>query len=94
MWLQLVAANKLQKGDVVPAAQLAGIMAAKQTANLIPLCHSLPLSQVSPHMCKPSGVQPRNLPQWVSSRQQWLPGRGRASGLGLVMCAGHSPNHD
>ena len=44
--MQLVAANKLQKGDVIPTAQLAGIMAAKQTASLIPLCHSLPLSQV------------------------------------------------
>ena len=45
--VQLVATNKLQKGDVIPAAQLAGIMAAKQTASLIPLCHSLPLSQVA-----------------------------------------------
>ena len=49
---QLVAANKLQKGDVIPTAQLAGIMAAKQTASLIPLCHSLPLSQVR---CELSG---------------------------------------
>lgn len=43
---QLVAANKLKKGDVLPVAQLAGIMAAKQTANLIPLCHNVPLSKV------------------------------------------------
>jgi cyclic pyranopterin phosphate synthase len=36
----------LPKGDALVAAQLAGIMAAKQTASLIPLCHSLPLSSV------------------------------------------------
>jgi cyclic pyranopterin monophosphate synthase len=34
------------KGDVLGIARIAGIMAAKQTANLIPLCHPLPLSQV------------------------------------------------
>ncbi|WP_295613436.1 cyclic pyranopterin monophosphate synthase MoaC [Chamaesiphon sp. GL140_3_metabinner_50] len=34
------------KGDVLGIAKIAGIMAAKQTANLIPLCHPLPLSQV------------------------------------------------
>jgi len=34
------------KGDVLATARLAGIMAAKQTANLIPLCHPLPLHQV------------------------------------------------
>jgi len=37
----------LAKGDAFAAAQVAGIMAAKQTANLIPLAHPLPLSQVS-----------------------------------------------
>ena len=36
----------LPKGDVLTTAQLAGIMAAKRTAELIPLCHSLPLSHV------------------------------------------------
>lgn len=36
----------LPKGDAFAAAQIAGIMAAKQTATLIPLAHSLPLSQV------------------------------------------------
>jgi len=36
----------LPKGDAFVAAQLAGVMAAKQTANLIPLAHSLPLSAV------------------------------------------------
>ena len=36
----------LPKGDVLATAQLAGIMAAKKTSELIPLCHSLPLSVV------------------------------------------------
>ena len=39
-------AATLPKGDAFVAAQLAGIMAAKQTANLIPLAHPLPLAQV------------------------------------------------
>jgi cyclic pyranopterin monophosphate synthase len=37
----------LPKGDALTTAQLAGIMAAKRTAELIPLCHPLPLSHVS-----------------------------------------------
>lgn len=45
-----VAANSVAKGDVLTVATLAGIMAAKQTANLIPLCHSLSLSKVR-HAC-------------------------------------------
>jgi cyclic pyranopterin monophosphate synthase len=36
----------LPKGDALTAAQLAGIMAAKRTADLIPLCHPLPLSHI------------------------------------------------
>lgn len=38
--------NDLKKGDVVPVARLAGIQAAKKTADLIPLCHPLQLSKV------------------------------------------------
>lgn len=36
----------LAKGDVIPVARLAGIQAAKRTADLIPLCHPLPLSGI------------------------------------------------
>jgi len=39
--------RELPKGDALAAAQLAGIMAAKRTAELIPLCHPLPLSHVA-----------------------------------------------
>ncbi len=38
--------NRLAKGDVLTVAQLAGIQAAKRTAELIPLCHPLPLDAV------------------------------------------------
>ena len=40
----LVAAGDLPKGDVVSTARIAGIQAGKRTAELIPLCHPLPLS--------------------------------------------------
>ena len=42
--LALIGQNKAAKGDVLAAARLAGIMAAKRTAELIPLCHPLPVS--------------------------------------------------
>jgi len=43
----LVKANKVAKGDVLRVAELAGIAAAKRTAELIPLCHPLALDQVT-----------------------------------------------
>jgi cyclic pyranopterin phosphate synthase len=44
--LALVRSGALKKGDVLAVAQVAGVMAAKRTAELIPLCHPLPLTQV------------------------------------------------
>ncbi|MBI1902970.1 MAG: cyclic pyranopterin monophosphate synthase MoaC [Planctomycetia bacterium] len=44
--LALIRDRKLTKGDVLEVARLAGIMAAKRTADLIPLCHPLPLDGV------------------------------------------------
>ena len=44
--LAQIAAGTLPKGDVLAVARLAGIMAAKRTADLIPLCHPLPLDHV------------------------------------------------
>ncbi len=41
-----IAAHRTPKGDPIEAARLAGIMAAKRTAELIPLCHPLPLTHV------------------------------------------------
>ena len=43
---RLVRSGAVEKGDPLQTARLAGIMAAKQTAALIPLCHPLPLSSV------------------------------------------------
>src|SRR3954453_3729672 len=45
--LDLIARNQIAKGNVFATARIAGIQAAKQTAHLIPLCHTLPLSQVT-----------------------------------------------
>ena len=44
--LKLINNKNIKKGDVLSIAQLAGIMAAKQTSNLIPLCHPLNLTSV------------------------------------------------
>lgn len=45
--LALIHDGNAKKGDVIGTARLAGIMAAKQTANLIPLCHPLMLTKVA-----------------------------------------------
>lgn len=45
--LALIRENGLKKGDVTSVARLAGILGAKQTASLIPLCHPLPLDKVA-----------------------------------------------
>ena len=45
--LRLIKEGLMKKGDVLTIAQLAGIMGAKRTSELIPLCHPLPLNQVS-----------------------------------------------
>ena len=44
--LDLIASNQIVKGNVFATARIAGIQAAKQTAQLIPLCHPLPLGDV------------------------------------------------
>jgi cyclic pyranopterin monophosphate synthase len=52
IWLQretldLIAKDQITKGNVFATARIAGIQAAKQTAQLIPLCHTLPFGQVT-----------------------------------------------
>ncbi|NUQ19777.1 MAG: cyclic pyranopterin monophosphate synthase MoaC [Gemmatimonadaceae bacterium] len=44
--LDAIRANTVAKGDVIAVARVAGVMAAKKTAELIPLCHPLPLTDV------------------------------------------------
>ena len=45
--LELITSRNLKKGDIFTAAQLAGVMAAKRTADLVPLCHSLDLTHIA-----------------------------------------------
>ena len=44
--LALIRAGQIKKGDVLTVAQIAGVMAAKRTSELIPLCHPLPLTHI------------------------------------------------
>ena len=45
--LALILSDSIKKGDVFAAARIAGIMAAKKTSELIPMCHPLPIESVS-----------------------------------------------
>ncbi len=56
--LQLIQQGLMKKGDVLTVAQLAGIMGAKRTSELIPLCHPLPLNKVDVEL-EPDDVQRR-----------------------------------
>jgi len=44
--LDLIRTNRIKKGDVLAAARIAGIMAGKKTAELIPLCHNIPIERI------------------------------------------------
>lgn len=55
--LALIRAGALKKGDVLTVAEMAGVMAAKRTSELIPLCHPLPLTQI---LVKVSAVEEEN----------------------------------
>jgi cyclic pyranopterin phosphate synthase len=60
--LALVLSGNAKKGDVLGAARIAGIMAAKRTHELIPLCHPLPVSKVELDIApdeKPPGLTVR-----------------------------------
>jgi cyclic pyranopterin phosphate synthase len=53
--LRMVMEGTAKKGDVLAVARLAGIMAAKQTAQIIPLCHPLPLSSIEVNLACDAG---------------------------------------
>lgn len=58
--LDLILSGGTKKGDVLATARIAGIMAAKRTSELIPLCHLLPLTQVTVDFMpsrKPAGLR-------------------------------------
>lgn len=54
--LALALSGTSKKGAVIPVAELAGIMAAKRTSDLIPLCHPLPLSKVDVEIVEHEGA--------------------------------------
>jgi molybdenum cofactor biosynthesis protein MoaC len=54
--LALIEAGETVKGDVIGVARLAGIMAAKRTADLIPLCHPLPITKVTVDLMPDAGL--------------------------------------
>ncbi len=57
--LAVIEKGGAKKGDVLATARIAGIMAAKQTHNLIPLCHPLPITKVEVHFTpsqNPTGI--------------------------------------
>lgn len=56
--LQLIVEGNIKKGDVLTTAELAGVMAAKRTSELIPLCHPLLLSHIDV-MCMPNTAETR-----------------------------------
>ncbi len=49
--VRLLTDRRVPKGDAIAAARIAGIMAAKRTADLVPLCHPLPLTHVGVDLC-------------------------------------------
>lgn len=48
--LRLIREGQMKKGDVLTVARLAGIMGAKRTSELIPLCHPLPVTKIDVHI--------------------------------------------
>jgi cyclic pyranopterin phosphate synthase len=59
--LKAIRSGELKKGNVFAAAQLAGVMAAKRTADLIPLCHPLPLTHIQVDLEPDAGLPGVNI---------------------------------
>jgi len=66
--LSAIESNALAKGDAVSTARIAGIMAAKKTAELIPLCHNIPLSDVGVDVEADKTLPGLRVKAWASSR--------------------------
>jgi cyclic pyranopterin phosphate synthase len=66
--LEAIEANAVSKGDVISAARIAGIMAAKKTAELIPLCHPLLLTDVGVELDVDRELRGLRVSAWASSR--------------------------
>jgi cyclic pyranopterin phosphate synthase len=70
--LAAIEANSLKKGDVLAVARIAGILAAKRTPDLIPLCHPIPLTDVQVEL-KPDPALPGIMAE-ATTRATWKTG--------------------
>jgi cyclic pyranopterin phosphate synthase len=68
--LDAIEQNSLAKGDAIAAARIAGIMAAKRTAELIPLCHPIALTDVGVDLEVDHALPGVRVTGWASSRGQ------------------------
>ncbi|HXL86178.1 MAG TPA: cyclic pyranopterin monophosphate synthase MoaC [Gemmatimonadaceae bacterium] len=66
--LDAIEANLVSKGDVIATARIAGIMAAKKTADLIPLCHPISLTDVGIEFAIERELPGIRASAWASSR--------------------------
>ena len=66
--LSAIERNTLGKGDAVATARIAGIMAAKKTSELIPLCHNIPLTDVGVDIDVERNLPGMRVRAWASSR--------------------------
>jgi cyclic pyranopterin phosphate synthase len=66
--LEAIETNAVSKGDVISTARIAGIMAAKKTAELIPLCHPLLVTDVGVDLALDRELPGLRVSAWVSSR--------------------------
>jgi cyclic pyranopterin phosphate synthase len=74
--LDLIRKGKLEKGDVLAAARTAGILAAKETHRLIPLCHPLQLTHISVDFHLPKSGRA------INSGECWVEITASAKGIG------------
>lgn len=66
--LSAIELNTLTKGDAIATARIAGIMAAKKTSELIPLCHNIPLTDVGVDVEVDRSLPGLRVQAWASSR--------------------------
>jgi cyclic pyranopterin phosphate synthase len=66
--LDAIESNAVSKGDVIATARIAGIMAAKRTAELIPLCHPLLLTDVGVELEIDRDLSGLRVSSWASSK--------------------------
>lgn len=68
--LELIRDGNIKKGDVLTVARIAGIMAAKRTSELIPLCHPIPISKISVDLSLDEANHAINITATVRTRGQ------------------------